>query len=118
MPSGTQSMRVQMPPSYNGERASMATIWAWVGSPMASAPLSSMCRNSTPRLYRVPRMRNCSAGLSPFSLVPQAWSSQSRLDSKPPAASTQLPASMRAPSSRTAATKRSPSRSMAATGVS
>ncbi len=40
MPSDTQSTRVQMPPSYSGARASIATQWLCVGSPMASAPLA------------------------------------------------------------------------------
>ncbi len=111
-------MRVQMPPSYSGARASMATMCACVASPMPSAPASSMNLSSVPVLKRVPRIRKLSAGHSPRSLRPQASRSHSRLDSKPPAASTQQRAVMRSPRAVTAATKRSPSSSMRSTGVS
>ena len=90
-------MRVQMPPSYSGARASIATMWAWVGSPIESAPASSMNFSSVPVLKRVPRIKKLSAGHSPRSFWPQASRSHARLDSKPPAASTQARASMRMP---------------------
>lgn len=50
MPSDTQSTRAQMPPSYSGARASMATMCACVGSPMASAPCAGRSFSSTPWL--------------------------------------------------------------------
>ena len=98
-------MRVQMPPSYSGARASIATMCACVGSPIVSAPASIMKRSSTPVLKRVPRIRKLSAGWSPCASTPQASRSQARLDSKPPAASTQLRAAMRSAPTK-AATKR------------
>ena len=116
-PSDTQSTRVTMPPSYSGARASMATMWACVGSPMASAPCAIRSFSSVPWLKRVPRIKKLSAVHSPCAFCPQASRSHSRLDSKPPLASTQVLAVMR-PAAVWAATKRPSSSSSFCTGVS
>ncbi len=71
-----------MPPSNLGERPSTATACPWIASPTLASPLSSIAFSSTPLLNAVPRTTKLSAR------GPQASRSQSRLDSKPPAAAT------------------------------
>ena len=68
--------------------------------------LNALRRSKTPVLKRVPRIRKLSAGHSPRSFCPHASRSHARLLSKPPAASTQVRASVRVPSRPMAATKR------------
>ena len=87
--SQTQLIRVQMPPSYSGARASLATQWDCDGSPIESAPDPIINFNSTTMLNRVPRIRKLSAAHSPSTFCPYASRIHSRLDSKPPAASMQ-----------------------------
>src|ERR1700759_3994402 len=75
MPNTTESCRVMMPPSNFGERASIATAWHWVGSPISCTPLSSSSFRIEPRLYGVPRMRKLSGAapqicLNPFDVAP------------------------------------------------
>ena len=81
-----------MPPSNFGERASIATAWHCVGSPICLAPWSSSTRSTRPMLYGVPRIRKLSAA------GPHASLSQSMFDSNPPEAAT----SVRAPIFRSA----------------
>ena len=70
MPNTTQSSRVMMPPSYFGARASIATAWHWVGSPVSCTPRSSSSLSTVPRLCGVPRMRKLSAAGAPVLLQP------------------------------------------------
>jgi hypothetical protein len=86
MPKITLSWRVMMPPSYFGARASIATAWHWVGSPVSCTPRSSSSFSTVPRLFGVPRIRKLSAA------GPQYCFSHSMFDSKPPQAATNVAA--------------------------
>ena len=117
MPKITLSWRVMMPPSYFGARASIATAWHWVGSPVSCTPRSSSSFSTVPRLFGVPRMRKLSAA------GPQYCFSHSIFDSKPPQAATNVAARTVwcAPPRRTVADRNMPlsmSRSMTSASYS
>ncbi len=95
-----------MPPSNFGARASIATAWHWVGSPISCTPRSISIFSTAPLIVvGVPRIRKFSAA------GPQYFFSHSMLDSKPPHAATEGRGAdaCSAPSRRTVADRNMPS---------